>query len=230
MTVIPSKDLRAVELFETITPAWALHHVDIGLTSAQVAEMVALTQAARAAFSAQHEAQSAARAATVEFHNAIRQMREKGSEQVATIKAFAMTTDAAQVYVKALIPMPASPTPAPAPGKPENITFELQGSGAITLRWQAINAAPNAGTFFVIKRQRAGEDMYTLVGNSGEKHWTDFTLPAGTPFAAYMVQGFRGKKSGPESNCMTVQFGTDEQSFTTSTASTASQRATKLAA
>jgi alkanesulfonate monooxygenase SsuD/methylene tetrahydromethanopterin reductase-like flavin-dependent oxidoreductase (luciferase family) len=46
---------------------------------------------------------------------------------------------------------------------------------------KAINAAANAGTFFSIRRKLVGEDGFTLIGNTGEKFFTDATLLQGTP-------------------------------------------------
>ena len=83
----------------------------------------------------------------------------------------------------------------------------LPASREIPLRWKAVNAAPSAGTFFTITRKLSSESMFMLVGNTGEKMWTDVTLAQGTPSATYIIQGHRGGLNGPESEQVGVQFG-----------------------
>ncbi|HMN40835.1 MAG TPA: hypothetical protein PKE29_08300 [Phycisphaerales bacterium] len=207
MSVIPDKDLDAVQFFETHDPVWATAPTTIGLTAAMVTSMTNLTKAARDAYTSQQNAKTAAKNATVAWHNAVSAMRANGSDLVATIKAYAMTTNNPNVYTIAQIPPPAAPQPAPAPGQPTNITVGLESSGAITLRWKATNAAANAGTFFSIVRKLSGESMFMLVGNTGEKSWTDVTLAQGTPGATYIIQGHRGAIDGTPSEQIGVQFG-----------------------
>jgi len=72
------------------------------------------------------------------------------------------------------------------------MTVGLKPSGAILLRWRAINAAPNAGTFVSIKRKLSGETASVLVGNTGGKTFTDDTITQGVTGAVYIIQGQRG--------------------------------------
>ncbi len=210
MSVVPTKDVSAIDFFESHDGVWGDHAAAIGVLPDQVAELKVLVQQARDAYSAQQLIQSQARAATLAFHNAVAQMRVQGSDMIAMIKNYAsLQEQPANVYALAQIPMPATPTPTPAPGKPENLSFSLTGQGAISLKWKAVNAAPNAGTFFSISRRLPGETAFTLVGNTGEKHWTDTKIPKGTSNIQYIVQAFRGRKSSLQSNILAIQFGSD---------------------
>lgn len=208
MSVIPSKDLDAVQFFETHDPLWtAAPAAAIGLTVTQVTAQTSLTKTARDAYTAQQAAKVAAKNATLMFHNAVTAMRSGGSDLVATIKAFAQTTNNPNVYTLAQIPPPAAPVPAPPPGQPMNITVSLESSGAITLAWKAVNSAPNAGTFFSVQRKLSTEAAFSLVGNTGGRTFTDDTLEQGTPGATYIIQGHRGTMDGVASEQVSVQFG-----------------------
>ena len=79
------------------------------------------------------------------------------------------------------------------------MTVGLEPSGAITLRWKATNAAPNAGTFFSIKPKQSGEPAFVLVGSTGGTTFTDDTLTQGTPGATYIISGQRGQVTGAAS-------------------------------
>lgn len=207
MPVIPTSDLDAVQFFETHDLVWGTAPTSIGLSAASVSSMVVTTKAARDAYTAQQAAKTAAKNSTVAWHNAVAAMRSQGADMIATIKAFAQSTNNPGVYTAAQIPPPAAPQPAPAPGQPEMVTVGLEPSGAITLRWKCTNAAPNAGTFFSIQRKLAMESAFTLVGNTGEKFFTDYTLTQGTPGATYIIQGHRGALAGKPSEQISVQFG-----------------------
>jgi len=86
---------------------------------------------------------------------------------------------------------PIGPTAAkpatPALAKPTDITMGLESSGAILLRWKAINAEPNAGTFVSIKRKLSGEAAFVLVGDTGGKMFPDDISTQGTAGAVYII-------------------------------------------
>lgn len=78
-------------------------------------------------------------------------------------------------------------------GKPTDMTVGMKHSGAITLLWKAINAAPNTGTLFSIKRKLSAETAFVLVGNTGGPTFTDDIITQGTPVATYIIQGHAGR-------------------------------------
>ena len=211
MSIIPDKNVEKVQFCESHTPIWAAGPAAIGLTAAQCTAFTTMTTNARKAY---NDAQSAKQAyhAAVTNQNTVINTAINGvggaADLIRIIKGFAENSaNPNAVYTLAQIPPPATPQPAPAPGQPSNVTVGLEPSGAITLRWKATNAAPGAGTFFSITRKLSSESMFTLVGNTGEKMWTDVTLAQGTPSATYIIQGHRGAINGPESEQVGVQFG-----------------------
>lgn len=207
MPVIPSKDLDAVQFFETHTPIWIANAAAIGVLPATLTAFDVLVKDARAAYDSQQAARAAAKNSTVAWHDAVAAMRGSGGDVIATIKAFAQTTGDPTVYTTAQIPPPAPPSPAPPPGQPNNISVGLEPSGAVTLRWRSTNAAPSAGTFFSVRRKLPGQAGFSLIGNTGGKVFTDDTLTQGTTGATYIIRGHRGTLSGPESQQLTIQFG-----------------------
>lgn len=211
MSVIPDKKVEQVQFCEAHAPTWATNATAVGLTTSQCTAFTALTTAARKAY---NDAQAAKQA----YHAAVTEQNQRiaaaisgiggASDLIRFIKTFAENTaNPNAVYAIAQIPPPAIPQPAPPPGEPTDISVTLESNGAITLKWKAVNAAANAGTFFSITRKLAGEGAFTLVGNTGAKSFTDGTLVQGTAGAAYIIQGHRGTTNGKPSEQIGVQFG-----------------------
>jgi thymidine phosphorylase len=93
------------------------------LTSAQVQAFSSLTTAARKAYDAAQTAKQAYRAAITNQDQAIAAAVANAADLVRFIKSFAENTNNPDaVYALAQIPAPAERTPAPLPGKPENVT------------------------------------------------------------------------------------------------------------
>lgn len=206
-SVVPSKDLDAVQFFETHIPIWNAALASVGVTGPQVAQLDAATKACRGAFTKQQAAKDAAKATTTTFQNDATTMRSIGGDLIKSIKAFAATTYNPDVYGIAQIPMPAAPSPVPPPGQPTDFKIGLTGSGAVQPTWKCTSGAASTGAFFVVTRKLAGESVFTTVGNIGAKKFTDNTIPQGVTGATYLVQGFRGDHAGEVSLPVGVQFG-----------------------
>lgn len=211
MGVIPDTKIGQLQFCEAHNPVWAAAPTTIGLTAAQCTTFNTLTKAARTAYDAAQTAKNAYHAA-VTAQNAAIAAAVSGvggaADLIRFIKTFAENTaNPNAVYSLAQIPPPAAPTPVPAPGQPTNVSVSLEPSGAVTLKWKAVNAAAGAGTFFTITRKLAGESMFSLVGTTGLKTWTDSTLTLGTTGATYIIQGHRGALDGDASEQIGVQFG-----------------------
>ncbi len=211
MSVIPNKIADQIAFCEAHAPVWAAAGASVGLTTPLCTAFTSLTTNMRKAFNDAQSAKDMYRAAITAQNNAI-DLAINGTggaaDLIRLIKAFAENTATpAAIYALAHLPMPAVPTPVPAPGKPTNITVALEPSGAITLKWKSVNASANAGTFFSVKRKLAGESAFNLVSNTGEKTVTDATLMQGSMGATYIIQGHRGALDGPESDQIGVQFG-----------------------
>lgn len=211
MSVIPDKKVEQVQFCEMHAPIWASNAAGLGLLPGQTTLFTTLSKNARAAFDAAQAAKLAYRAAVTKQNEQIALALSGpggASDLIRFIKTFAENTASPDsVYSLAQIPPPAAPTPAPAPNQPTGVTVSLESSGAITLKWKCANAAPNAGTFFSIKRKLSGETMFTQVGSTGEKSFTDVTLMQGTPSAIYIIQGHRGALDGAPTDQIGVQFG-----------------------
>jgi len=67
------------------------------------------------------------------------------------------------------------------------MTVGVEPSGAILVRWKAIDAAPDAGAFFLIKRKLSGEAAFVLVGDTGGKMFPDDISTQGTAGAVYII-------------------------------------------
>ena len=63
----------------------------------------------------------------------------------------------------------------------------LEPSGAILVRWKAINVAAGTGTFFSIRRKLSGEAAFVLVGDTGGKMFPDDISTQGTAGAVYII-------------------------------------------
>lgn len=207
MGVVPTKDVDAVQFFESHIPVWQTNAAAIGLTAAQVTAMATAVTAARKALGDQSTAKQAAKASTTTLHTAVSAMRTMGGDLIKTIKAYAATTDNQNVYSKAEIPPPSAPTPVPPPGQPTKFKVELTPEGAIMLSWKADNAAASSGAYFSVRRKLNTETDFVLVGNTGGKSFVDDTITQGITGATYIVQGFRGLNAGPQSEQLSVQFG-----------------------
>ncbi len=144
----------------------------------------------------------------------------RAADLIRIIKGFAENSaDPAGVYALAQLPPPAPPAPLPAPGVPANIGVALEPSGAVTLSWDAADAAAGTGAYFNVSRKLPGQTAFTLVGGSPgstnearRMSFTDFTIPtsaAGTG-AQYIIQGRRGTRMGDMSEAIVVQFGVEE--------------------
>lgn len=216
MPTVPSKDLEAVQFFETHIATWTANALAIGTSVAAVGALDTKTKAARADANAQQVAKVAARTATNVFHDSVRAMRAAGADIIRQIRTQAEVTGNPGIYNLAQIPPPAAPTPLPPPGQPNSFAVSLTGSGAIVLAWKSTNSAPSTGAYFTVKRRLPGETTFTVVGGTGSKSFADDTVPAGVNLVTYIVQGFRGTDPGVESDQMNVQFGAAGEGVTAS--------------
>lgn len=235
MGVLPNGKSELLNFCEQHWPVWNSAPTTIGLTTTQVTTFKTLTEAARADFDSAQAARLASKAATTSLNGSVSDMRESAAMLIAEIKSFAeASSNPSAVYAAAQIPAPAAPTPLPAPGKPTNFAVTLESDGSVTLMWDAADSTASTGAFFTISRKLPGQTgFYGIGGASGSTSearrcfFTDGSVPAsaaGTG-AQYIVQGFRGTRSGTPSDAIIVQFGNDGATFTT-----ASNAGMKLAA
>ncbi len=223
MPVLPKNQLEALEFCELHWPIWTAAPTAVGLTAPTVLQMKIATDSARANYDIAQNARLASKAATTSLSAAITDMRSITGELINQIRSFAeIQSNPAAIYSEAQIPGPATPVPVPAPGKPANFSIGLEPDGSITLSWDATESAASSGAFFTISRKLPGQTAFIGIGGASGStsesrrcFFTDATCPAtaASNGAQYIVQGFRGTRSGTPSDAITVQFGTDGGSF-----------------
>lgn len=74
MGVVPADRLGKIEFYEAHVAPWTANAAAIGLTPASVTALSTATTAARKAYNDHVAAQSAAKAATADFYDKVRQM------------------------------------------------------------------------------------------------------------------------------------------------------------
>ncbi|MFG0285435.1 MAG: hypothetical protein ACF8R7_13540 [Phycisphaerales bacterium JB039] len=210
MTVLPKSLLGRIEFLEYHLPIWLNDPTAIGLSLTAVTELQGLTTAARSAYTTQQTARQNAIASTGAFHIATDDMSVAASAAIAAIKAYAKTTGDPNVYTLAEIPAPAAPQPAPLPAAPTQITTGLDPSGAVTLAWKITQPAPGAEIVTLVHRRLGSTGAFSLLAVTGDKHYTDATVPPGTQQVGYLLQARRGEDLGPYSTAINVFLGVPE--------------------
>lgn len=200
--------------------AWCEAHVEpftgqprlIGLSVPQAQAWAAAVAEVRAAEIEQERARRAALAATAAAEAAYARLRARTGEAVRTIRAYAEAQGEDEVFERARIPRPAPPAPAPPPAPPHGLRAELDPArGALTLAWKATQPRGTEGTSYVVRRRLLGETVFSFVGVTGAKRFTDETIPAGCAGVQYTVQAQRGAHAGPASAIFTAHLGTPER-------------------
>lgn len=227
MPIIPETKVEQLEFCESHWPIWLAAAPSVGLSISQVNLFKGLTVVARQQYDAAQAARQAARAATVSQNDALSSAvggTGGASDLIRVIKAFAeMAPNPDAVYALAQIPPPAPPTPATAPGRPNNMSVTLLPTGAITLAWEATNSSAGSGGFFTVSRRLPGQPSFTVLGGapgstreSRTMSFTDSTVPtsAAGAGAQYIIQGQRGTLMGEPSDAVVVQFGVEGPGLT----------------
>lgn len=209
MSVIPPSREGKIQFYEAHIGKWAENAAQIGLGPTAVANLTALVEAARGAFTAAETARAASRSATQAFYEAVRDMHNApgaGSDMLQTIRIFAETSNNPDVYNLADIPPPSAGEPLPPPGQPGEFTVSLDPMGPLTLKWKCENPAGRS-VVYMIRRKLAGESQWTLIGGAGAREFTDVTLPAGVDNVSYSVTAQRASVSGVPSLPLVISFG-----------------------
>lgn len=219
MSVLPRRGVDLINFCVSRIPTWTSGAEQIGLESTQVTALNALVTQASNALDASVKARNAAKAATLTVDDRLVELRDYASTLVRQIKAFADAQSNPQsVFALAQINPPAPPAPLPPPGKPEDFNVALNSDGSVTLSWTGQGSAASRGTFYTVFRRLPGQAGYVSVGGSPgttterrRASFTDATIPASAAAAGvhYIVQGFRGTRSGTASDALVVQFGAD---------------------
>lgn len=215
--MLPPTKIEQIQFCEAHTPVWSTTPAAIGLTAAQVTALFNATEDARKSYNDAISARDASKAATTSSNADAAIMRDKAADLIRQIKAYAqLQANPAAVYAAAQIPPPAAPTPLPAPGVATNIIITLESTGAVTLSWEATNAAASSGAFYSISRKLPGQAAFIGIGGapgstseSRRMSFTDATVPTSAAGAgvSYIIQGQRGSQLGTASEAIVVHFG-----------------------
>ncbi|MFG0285131.1 MAG: hypothetical protein ACF8R7_11975 [Phycisphaerales bacterium JB039] len=198
MRTLPKSQDDLIRFFELHTSVWAGDPAAIGLDGARVAQVAAAAADARAKYAAATSAREAAKAATTALRSAIATLRATGGPAISTIRAFAASApNPSQVYSAAEIDPPSDPTPAPAPEAARDISITLRTDGALLLRWRARQPAPGAEVYTKLRRRLDGAGPFAELAATGEAHFTDDTVPAGTRQVEYLLTVCRGATESP---------------------------------
>ncbi len=194
MAIVPENTTPRILFYRLRLPKWAENATEIGLQEEQVTQLEAKVATAIEKLQQRDLAEQVARSATLALHAAMRDMSQLGASMMGQIKATA-GIEGESVYVKALVPPPADPSPLAAPGKPTQFKASLRSLGDMEIKWKCKHPKGSEGTMYQIERQIAG-GAFELLATVGVKRFIDITLPAGTAQVNYRVTAIRSTKRG----------------------------------
>jgi hypothetical protein len=207
MSIVPRKDDQLLAWTTLRSNLWLADPGSIGLTTGQVTAYRNTVITAQENFNTRAAAAAAAKAATTANRESLQQLRRSTAELLNFIKAYALSQpNPGAVYAAAQIPPPGQPSPVPPPGTPFDFRVELLQSGAITLRWKCANPAGGTGTLYEVRRRDGFSGPFAFVGASGQRSFTDETLPAGVAAVVYQVTAVRSTTRGNPAQFI-VNFG-----------------------
>ncbi len=126
---------------------------------------------------------------------------------VGIIQKYPGTTDTMRSQLG--ITVPANRRPGGEPGTPYMLGASLTSTGNLVLKWKNKNAA---GCVYFLYRALNGGTNFDALGGTGNKQFTDATIPAGTSRLQYQIQAVRptGKS---QFAILDVAFGNGETSI-----------------
>ncbi|HYE62648.1 MAG TPA: hypothetical protein VD997_11690 [Phycisphaerales bacterium] len=204
--VVPNDRRQKVVFYNAHTNAWSANATAIGITSTRATAFAALVQDAIQAMNEADELREASKVATANFYKAVSTMGSEGAAIIATIRAFAESTNNEAVYGMAMLPVPGPGTPVPPPGTPSDYRVELLQDGSIVLKWKCQNPAGASGTIYEVRRRPIAGGPWTFIGATGTKSFSDDTLPSGSGGVTYQITAVRSTRRGNPGQ-FNVNFG-----------------------
>lgn len=229
MSVIPEKRQEKIVFYEQHLPLFTSNATQIGLSSAEVTDLDGKTTAARSSLEAHLAARQAAKIATEAYYNAVDAMATTGAGLIKKIRGHAESTGNPAVYTLSGIPGPTTPTSVGNPGKPFDYEVMLLPNGSLESTWECNNPAGCDGVIYQVYRKIESTGTYEYLGGTGEKKFTDLSVPQGVATLMYQIQGTRSTGVGVAAE-FTVNFGTTPNGAMTATVATASSQPAKIAA
>lgn len=228
MPELPDTRIGKIEYCEAHVAPWTTNAVAIGTTTTAVTDFSTKTTAARAAYAAQQAAINAAKAATNNFHIAVRSMATAAQDIIDQVRVKANTSGLG-VYSLAQVTPPATPQPMGPLGKPSDFTCELGTTGALKLKWKCTNPRGATGATYQIWRRIGSVGQFEFLVGVGAKKFTDATVPAGSTQVQYQIQAVRSTSVG-EFALFIVNFGSDTATPPTVVEATPTSTPTRIAA
>jgi hypothetical protein len=208
MGLMPDTKSGKVAFVGGVIAPFSANAVAIGTTAGAVTALNGLLTTAQTKMAAQVAALAAAKTATAAADNAVDVMAAACMDIVAAIRAKAKSSATpAAIYELAEIPAPATPTPVGSPGTPTGLKVALNPDGSIKMTWTCANPAGSSGTLYNLFRSTTGASSdFAFIGGSGEKKFTDATVPSGVTIVYYKIQAVRTTAIGVAGE-FTVRFG-----------------------
>ena len=202
--------------FNSKIAPWTASATSIGTTTAAVTALNTLVTSAQTKLDDQIAAEQAFKAAVAAADAAVASMVVAGQNIIKDIRAFAANSATpSTVYDLAQIPAPATPTPVSTLGTPTDFVVQLENDGSVTVKWKCSNPRAS-GTIYQVWRRLESETEFAYLGGTGEKKFTDPTVPAGSATTIYKIQAVRSTAKGAFGIC-TVLFGVGASGAMTAT-------------
>ncbi|HEV7302244.1 MAG TPA: hypothetical protein VGN72_23095 [Tepidisphaeraceae bacterium] len=228
MGMVPERKQEKIAFFETHVQALLTNATAIGTSTAAVTDLQTKTQGARTLYQAQLSAQAAAKLAVQAADQAVEQMAIAGAAVIEQVRAKArMSGDG--IYTLAGLPAPATPAAVGNPGEPTQLKVTLNTNGSLDLRFACKNPAGCHGVIYQVYRRVASTGEYHYIGGSGQRSFTDTTVPAGVPSVMYQIQATRSTAVGKVGEFV-VNFGVTPTGMTTTVSSANTGTPAKIAA
>ncbi|HYE62692.1 MAG TPA: hypothetical protein VD997_11910 [Phycisphaerales bacterium] len=189
-------------------PIWVQEQATIGLSPQAAQGFQQSVDELEAAAAKVNQLRQAAIDATLEYNNALAQVKRLGGANVNTIKAYAQASGDRSVFARASIEPNAGPGTLPPPVPPSSIAAQVLPGGALELRWKAKQPRGLENVQYQVRRSLNNEREWTLIGTAGSvKRYVDNTLPLGVTTARYLLTPWRGDHRGESSDVFTFQVG-----------------------
>jgi hypothetical protein len=206
MGVMPDTKSGKLEFCEAHVTPFTANAVAIGTTVLAATDFSTKTTAARAAFVVKQAAEEAVRNANGNFDIALLAATTSAADIIKQVRAKAATSGNS-IYTLASLPIPATPSPVGPPGRPTDLKVALNPDGSIEMKWKCPNPAGSTGTLYNLFRSTTGaSNDFAFIGGSGERKFTDETVPSGSSIMYYKIQAVRTTAIGVAGE-FTVRFG-----------------------
>lgn len=208
MAIVPKPVRERISFYQAKLPNLEAHAVAVGTTPEAVEDLAAKVEAARLAFAEQSRAMQTAQVATQRLQLTLKEMSVAGAAIIMQVRSKARLTGDDSIFPLATLPAPAAKRPMGAPGTPSKLLTDLHGDGSLGLRWECKNPRGSCGTIYHLYRRVGRNGRFEYLGLSGEKQYTDKTIPNGATWIEYEIQAVRSTAKGERAN-FPVAFGTN---------------------